>query len=149
MHSKINVLGVRFLSKILLILVLSFSISLSVSAWFSDIFGWWTPEVKIDCWGWKECNINTGTELVKNTVHWIETERWISEYIQDIIVNILTYISIIAVVYIIYAWFRILTWAWDEENLKKQKSTILYVAIWIIIIWLAYPITLFIINLLN
>ena len=132
-----------------LFIIFIFSIfSLSVNAWFSDLFGWSSPKVNINCWG-KDCNIQTWIEEVKWTVNWIETERWLAEYIQDIVLYILSFVSIIAVIYIIYSWFRILTWGWDEENLKKQKTNILHVILWMIIIWLAYPITIFIIWIFN
>ena len=144
----------RILSKILLILILSFwAFSLNTNAWFfSDLL--WDSEVKVDIWvdcweEWQQWCIDTWVEKVKDTVNWIETERTLSDYIQSVVAYLLTFLSIIAVLYIIYAWFRILTGAWDEETLKKQKTTILYVIIWIAIIWLAYPITKFIINLFS
>ena len=139
----------KILSKILFILILSFGVfSSNADAAFSDLFGSSSPKVDIKCSGW-DCNIKTWIEEVKGTVNWIETTRSLSVYIQDVVINLLTYISIIAVIYIIYAWFRILTWAWEEEVLKKQKSTILYVIIGIAVIWLAFPITLFIIWVFN
>lgn len=140
----------KIISKIFLVLILSFWIlNLSVNAWlFWDMFWDSQPKVHIDCWE-QDCNLTTWTEIVKETVGWIEKERTLTEYVQDITVYILTFISIIAVIYIIYAWFRILTWAWDEEVLKKQKTTILYVVLWMLVIWLAYPIVQFIINVLN
>jgi len=139
----------KLISKLLFILILTiFSLNLNVNAGFSDIFWTATPKVNIKCSGW-DCNIKTWVEEVKKTINWIETDRPLSEYIQDVVVNILTFLSIIAVIYIIYAWFRILTWAWEEEVLKKQKSTILYVIIGMAVIWLAYPITTFIVWILN
>lgn len=140
----------KIISKVLLMVILSFTtFSINTNAWFfEDLFDESQPKVHIDC-GEQDCNINTWTELVKNSVTWIETERTLSEYIQDVVVYLLWFLSIIAVLYIIYAWFRILVWAWDEDNLKKQKNTILYVVIWISIIWLAYSIVKLIIDILN
>lgn len=140
----------KIISKLLIILILSFwTLNISTNAGFFDnLISDSQPKLDIKC-DWWDCNLQSWIENVKDSVNWIETDRTLSEYIQDIVVYILSFISIIAVIYIIYAWFRILTWAWDEEVLKKQKSTILYVIIWIAVIWLAYPITLFIINLLN
>lgn len=140
----------KIISKVLLMVILSFTtFSINTNAWFfEDLFEESQPKVHIDC-GEQDCNINTWTELVKNSVTWIETERTLSEYIQDVVVYLLWFLSIIAVLYIIYAWFRILVWAWDEDNLKKQKNTILYVVIWISIIWLAYSIVKLIIDILN
>jgi len=140
----------RTISKLLLIFILSFWVfSLNTNAWFfGDLFEESQPKVHIDCWE-QDCNLATGIENVKDTVNGIEQDRTFSEYVQDVTISILSFISIIAVIYIIYAWFRILTWAWEEEVLKKQKWTILYVVIWMAVIWLAYPITKFIIDLLN
>lgn len=91
------------------------------------------------------------TEWIK-TVDWIwalETERKASQYLQDVVRYLITFLTLIAVIYIIYAWFNILTWAWDEDKAKKSKNTILYVLIWIVLIWLAFPITKFIFDVLN
>jgi len=79
----------------------------------------------------------------------IETERTLSEYVQDVVVYILTFISIVAVLYIIYAGFMILISNGDEEKVKKSKQTIIYVALGIIIIWLAWSIVTFILMVLN
>jgi len=106
------------------------------------------PTINVDCAN-EDCSLTTWTELVKDTINDIEKERTFSEYIQDIVAYLLTFISIIAVIYIIYSGFVILTAAWDEEKIKKTKATILHVIIWIVLIWLAYPITLFIIKALN
>jgi len=140
----------KIISKLLIVLILSiWTFSVNTNAWFfDDLFQESQPKVNVVC-DWGDCNIQTWIENVKNSVNWIETNRSLSQYIQDIVVFILSFLSIIAVIYIIYAWFRILIWAWDEEVLKKQKSTILYVIIWMAVIWLAYPITIFIIGILN
>jgi hypothetical protein len=144
----------KIFSKILLILILSVGVfSLNVNADFLDIFGWGSPAVNIKCqdsaWNAIDCNIKNWVEIVKWEVNWIEKTDSLSVYIQKVVAYILTFVSIIAVVYIIYAWFRILISAWDEETLKKQKSTILYIVIGIAIMWLAYPITIFIISLFS
>jgi type IV secretory pathway VirB2 component (pilin) len=55
-------------------------------------------------------------------------------------------VTLIAVLYIIYAGFQIMTGAGDEEKNKKAKNIILYVVIGIVIMWLAYSIVDFIIK---
>lgn len=50
------------------------------------------------------------------------------------------FISIIAVIYIIYAGFQLMIGAGDEEKMKKTRQIILYVILGIMIMWLAYPI---------
>ncbi len=140
----------KIISKLLIAFILLFwilSINTSFGS-FKNIFNNSKPDVHIDCWGWN-CDIDEGVKIVKNTVTGIEKERSFSQYIQDIAAYLLWFISIIAVLYIIYAWFRILTGAWEEENLKNQKKTVIYVIIWMAVIWLAYPIVQFVIDVLN
>ncbi len=93
-----------------------------------------------------ECSLDEGIDTVKHGIDSIETERSVSAYIQDIIIYLLWFITILAVLYIIYAWFKILTSAWNDEEVSKSKSTIISVLVWIVIIWLAYSIVKFIIN---
>lgn len=52
----------------------------------------------------------------------------------------MSFISIIAVIYIIYAGFQLMIGAGDEEKMKKTRQIILYVVLGILIMWLAYPI---------
>lgn len=98
-----------------------------------------------------ECWLDEGIELVKEGINDMETERPFSQYVQDIIIYLLTFISIIGVIYIIYAWFQLMIgWAWDDsEKMKKTKNIILYVLAGIVLMWLAYSIMIFIIDVLN
>lgn len=96
-----------------------------------------------------ECGYQSGLKVVKPMIDNTETNQTLSEYVQSVIVYLITFLSIIAVVYIIYAWFKIMMWWWSEEALKKSRTTILHVVIWIVIIWLAYSIVAFIIDILN
>ena len=76
-------------------------------------------------------------------------DRPLSEYVQDVVAFVLTFVTIISVIYIIYAWFVLLTWVWDEEKAKKTKWIITYVIVGLIIMWLAYSIVLFVIDILD
>lgn len=96
-----------------------------------------------------ECSYKKGLEVVKPMIDNTETNQTLLEYVQSVIIYLLSFLSIIAVVYIIYAWFKIMIWWWNEETLKKSRTNILHVVIWIVIIWLAYSIVTFIINILN
>jgi len=109
------------------------------------------PTLQIECWIWNknDCNLKTWIEKTKNSLSWVENTRTFSEYIQSIIIYILKFLSLIAVIYIIYAWFIVLTWLWEEEKLKTAKKTIVYVIAWLLIIWSAYSIVILIINILN
>jgi len=137
----------KVFAKLILIFTLLFFSIQTYSFSFTELI-WWTSEwIEVDC-GDEECNIQSGIDIVKDTVNWIETERTFSEYVQDIVKYLLGFVSIVAIIYIIYAWFRILTWNWNEDTLKKQKMTILYVIIWILTMWLAYSIVKFVMNVL-
>ncbi len=60
--------------------------------------------------------------------------------IQTLITNLLAFLGVIAVLFIIYAGFMILTAGWDDEKVKKGKSVIIQAIIWIVVIFLAYSI---------
>ena len=53
----------------------------------------------------------------------------------------------VAVVFALYGWFQILTAAWDEEKVKKGKTTLINAVIWLIVIFLASIIVNWIISL--
>lgn len=100
---------------------------------------WFDNDKHIIC-KWDSCNPDDAKELVGAKIDGIVTDRSASVYIQDVINYLLWFITLIAILYVIYAGFRILTAAWDDETVGKQKKTILYVAIGIIVIWLAWSI---------
>jgi hypothetical protein len=55
-----------------------------------------------------ECGLQAGIELARQGINDVETDRSLSQYIQDIVTFLLTFVSIIAVLYIIYAGFNII-----------------------------------------
>ena len=95
-----------------------------------------------------ECWYRQWLEAIKNSINGMIINKTLSEYVQDVIAYLLSFISIIAVIYIIYAWFRIMIAWWNDDEVKKWKKTIFQVIIWIIVIWLAYSIVTFVINVL-
>nr|MDD3720027.1 hypothetical protein [Candidatus Gracilibacteria bacterium] len=129
---------------IILALVLSITF-LQVSAWnpFEDNNG----EIPY-CTG-ENCGYQAGVDQVQNVLTDVEKTKTFSQYIQDIIIYLLTFVTIVAVIYIIYAGFRVLTSNGNEDSLKKSKNTIIYVTLGIVIMWLAYPIVKWIIDVLN
>ncbi len=136
----------RVLFFVILVLSFFFSSVAYADKWFTDLIDESQPKAYIcddgDCW------LQAGVELAKDGINDVEKDRTFSEYIQDVIVYLLTFVSIVAVVYIIYAGFNILIGNGDEEKLKKSKMTIIYVVIGIVIIWLAWSMTAFILDLL-
>lgn len=138
----------KIISKILLSTI-SFFILLFLSfnnsfASCTDFFCLWDTPEEIQYCKWDTCSLTGWIEKVKGWVKWIETERTFSVYIQDVIAYLIWFLFFIALAYILYAWFKILVSSWEEEELKKSKSIIAYVIIWIIIIFLAYSIVNFV-----
>lgn len=141
----------KIISKILLstasffiLFIFSFNISLADC---TDFFCLWDNPQKIqycDWSDWTECSLSWWISQVKGQVIWIETERTFSQYIQDIVAYLIWFLFFVAIVYVLYAWFKILVSSWEEEELKKSKSIIAYVIIWIILIFLAYSIVNFV-----
>ena len=72
-----------------------------------------------------------------------------SQFIQNIVSYLLGFVALIAVLLIIWAGFMILTAAGDEAKVKKAYKTIIYVIIGIVVMYLAYSIVLFVINVLT
>jgi len=135
------------LLKVIILWLILLSYSSLAEATFS-IRDWWSaPSVRY-C-EWNDCWLQQWTEIIKDSLWDIETDRSISQYIQDIVAYLLTFLALISVIYIMYAGFNILIWNGDEEKLKKSRQTIIYVLLWLIVIFLAWPITLFILNILN
>lgn len=93
---------------------------------------------------WLQQGIDETTKI--NT---LKTSGDASSYIEKIVIYLLWFIYLLSVILIIYAWFNLLTWAWDEEKAKKSKTMIIYVVVWIAIIFLAWPIVNFVTTALN
>lgn len=131
------------LIKIFLALML-FSVSVvSFADW------WWNSTPDVYLCQWNECSLEQWALIAKDTIDTIENDRSLSVYITDIIQYLATFLSLIWVIIIIYAWFTILVSGWDEEKLKSARRMILYAIIWIVLIWLAHAIMLWFIEVLN
>ncbi len=133
----------RYITAILSLFIIFFSFFWQTES-FMDNWSTKIPYCKngSDCWlkGWMDAITDIDD---------LETDKKASEFVQDITVYILWFIYLISVLLIIYAWFNLLTWVWDEEKAKESKKMISYVLIWILIIFLAWPIVEFIMNMLN
>jgi Type IV secretion system pilin len=68
------------------------------------------------------------------------------DVIAGIIVTFLSLITIIAVGYVLWAGFQILTAGGEEEKVKNGRKTIINVVIGIVVMWLAYWIVKLVLN---
>ncbi len=104
-------------------------------------FDWGRHEAEvIYCRDGQNCWLEKWIWMVKDGIDGIETKVPASVYIQRIIVYLMTFITIIAVIYIIYAGFRILIGAGDDEAQTNAKKIIISVFLWIALMWLSYVI---------
>lgn len=110
----------------------------------TDFFCLWDNPQEIQYCKWDSCSLSGWIDQVKGQVNWIEKDRTFFEYIQAVIWYLIWFIFFIALVYVLYAWFNILVSSWEEEKIKKSKSIISYVIIWIIIMFSAYSIVNFV-----
>ncbi len=117
------------------------------ASWLQDVFQDTNPKTPYCQDG--ECSLSNGIKDMHAWINDIEKDRKASVYIQDIIKYLLWFITLVAVIYIIYAGFQIMISAGAEDKVKKSKTTIFHVLIWIIVIWLSYSIVTFIMNILN
>lgn len=121
------------------------------ASFIDDIFGWgataWGKQVPVCNDG--DCSLTDGLKWVEGKVDGMVTGISASSYIQNVVQFLLTFLGVVGVIYIIYAWFQILIWGGDEEKMKSSKTTILYVAIGLAIIFLAAPIFEFILSIFD
>lgn len=83
---------------------------------------------------------------MKDGITGIETGKTFSQYVQDIIIYLLGFLTLIVVILIMWAGFSILTAAGDEEKVKSGKKIIFRAIIGLLIIFFAWSITTFIIG---
>ena len=84
-----------------------------------------------------ECGIEEGVDLMKDNVEDIEKERTASQFIQDVVSNLISFLGVVGVIFIIYAGYLILTGVGEEEAQKKGRNIIMWVVVGFIIIYLA------------
>lgn len=92
----------------------------------------------------KYCSIDQGTAIVKNGVKDIQTQDKASVYLQKVVTYLLFFLGIVAVLYLIFAGFTIMTSSGEDDKVKKAKGTVGYVLGGIVLIFLAYSIVKFI-----
>ncbi len=90
-------------------------------------------------------NFQSPDSAVSSDIKW--SDKTIAALIQDVIAWIMGFLYVLAVLFGIYGWILILTAAWDEEKVKKWKTVIINVIIWLIVIFLVSSIITWILEL--
>ena len=83
-------------------------------------------------------NASFWIEKISNTI--LGDSQSLDLTLQGYIVNFLNFLYLIAVVFILYWAFNMLNALWDEEKFNSGKKVIIFALIWIIVIYLAWPI---------
>lgn len=84
---------------------------------------------------WKaECNTTFAWQVCDSWSLWTPNLTATAKIITSIIKYLTWFVSIVTIILIIYAGFMIITSSWDETKVKKWKSIIKYIVIWLIII---------------
>jgi PKD repeat protein len=138
--------ALRLIFIILIPLIGFFLLENTVSA--CPFFNPWCDTTEIPYCVWTECSQEKGVSDVFKALlpsGWV-TDKSFSTFAQEIVVYLLGFLTIIAVIYIMYAGFQVMTGWGDEEKTKKAKKIITYVAVWIIIILLSYTFVSWIIH---
>lgn len=139
----------RILS-IIAVLLLAFTMWFNNTTFATSLFNLtvWTSESEIPYCEFWDCWLENWIDSI-NDVDALETWRSASDYIQAIVKYILGFLMLMATLIIIYAWFVLMFGLWDEDKAKKTKNIMIYAIIWLVIIFLAGPLSDFIFNILN
>lgn len=96
-----------------------------------------------------KCTIQDSTTAVSSAVGTLMSKKKIEVFVADTVKYFLSFVTLISVVYFIYAGFQLMTSGGDEEKAKKTRKIMVYVIAWIVLIWMAYWLVLIIINTLT
>lgn len=96
-----------------------------------------------------KCTIQDGTTAASNAVGNLMSKKTIEVYVAETVKYFLSFTTLIAVVYFVYAGFRLMTSGGDEEQAKKTRKIMIYVVAGIVLIWMSYWLVLIVINTLT
>jgi Type IV secretion system pilin len=111
--------------------------AIAACSWWTLGFGCPTASQIEYCQDGK-CTIKWGEEAVKIAIGTTFTDKPLSVFITDVVRYFLSFVTIVAVIYIIFAGFQLMTWGGDEEKTKKARQIIIYVIAGIVLMWVSY-----------
>ncbi len=88
--------------------------------------------------GFWEDKVNTGLKGSENSLE---------QTVQNLVSNFMIFLSIIAVLYLLWWGMNILTAAWDDEKVKKWKTVIIHAVIWLFVIFIANSVIIWVLGL--
>lgn len=84
------------------------------------------------------------TDNVSSELRW--TNKWLDVAAQDLIWKALGFLWILAVIYLIYWGFMILTASGDENKVKKGKTILFQALLGLVVIFLSYSMVSWVLN---
>lgn len=133
------------------IITIIFTLGLSISVYATTCGGSWGTSncdtVSPYCAG-NTCTLNSGVDAVKTAMQWqiVGNNMTLETFIKSALIYFMGFVSLVALVYIIYAGFQLMTGGWDEEKMKKTRNIILYVILGVVLMWLARPIVIWVVD---
>jgi len=94
-------------------------------------------------------NVNAiNVKATQATTTWDNaTGGWFIATINSLLWYLTWLLYLIAIIYTLWGWFQILTAGWDEEKVKKWKTTLIQAVLGLFVIFLASTLVNWIINL--
>ncbi len=139
-----------------LILGIIISLTILVTPTYSANTCWWgftcnqgDPANIPYCPSGGDCTIQKGADQVSAVVGPLFSKKTISAFVSDTVRYFLSFVSLIAVVYFLYAGFQLMTSGGDEEKAKKTKKIMIYVIAGILLMWVSYWLVAIVIGVLN
>ena len=139
-----------------ILLILVATLGLSSFLWINPLYAdWWCAwnwgtacanpgEISYCKWG--TCGITQGETAVSTATNGLFSNKPLSVFITDVVKYFLSFVSIVGIIYVLFAGFQIMTWWGDEEKVKKARQIIIYVCIGIVLMWLSYWIVMLILD---
>lgn len=93
-----------------------------------------------------DCTIQKWSDAVSTAVGTLMSKKKIEVFVADTVKYFLTFVSLIAVIYFVYAGFQLMTSGGDEEKAKKTRKIMTYVIAGIILIWMSYWLVLIVLG---
>lgn len=87
--------------------------------------------------GCKDSEFNTPEAVTQDTVN---QSNVLIAFIWNVISELIKYVAVFAVIWIIISWLSLMFSWWNEEKATKAKTYLIWAIAWVIVAWLWYTI---------
>ena len=98
---------------------------------------------------------NVSAKIIFEQPHWKVAEgnkgTWwdLGGIINSLLTYLLGFLALVAVLFAVYGGFQILTAGWDDDKVKKGKTTLINALLGLFVIWISYAVVSFIFTSVN